>query len=159
MYGCATEKTDLAFCTSYEDETSADETSADGEHIRARKYSSEGLPNDMCEISAVTKFTANKKPLLDLQRLQHNRPSAVQLQSWLYSIGRTCLSAGTCLIFQPLCSWRYKSEYSRIYDVPVPRITGKIHQARWLRFCILGKAWERGYMCIVWLYYRGNNRD
>ena len=61
MYGCATEKTDLAFCTSYEDEPSADETSADGEHIRARKYSSEGLPNDMCEISAVTKFTAKKE--------------------------------------------------------------------------------------------------
>ena len=26
-------------------------------HIRARRNSSEGLPNDMCEISAVTKFS------------------------------------------------------------------------------------------------------
>ena len=133
--GYATE-TDLAFCTSYEDETSADETSADGEHIRARKYSSEGLPNDMCEISAVTKFTANKKPLLDLQRLQHNRPSAVQLQSRLYSIGRTCFSAGTCLI----------SSLSVAGDINVNILESmtslcrgsrvKIH----LRFCILGKA-------------------
>ena len=99
MYGRATEMTDLVFCTSYEDETSADGQ----QHldIRARSYSSEGLPNDMREVSAVTKCSYNiakKKPFLDLQCLQRNRPSAVLLQSWLCSRGRTCLSAGTCLV-------------------------------------------------------------
>ena len=59
------------------------------------------------------------KPFLDLQCLQRNRLSAVLLQSWLCSRGRTCLSAGICLV-QLLCSWRYKCEYvsmSRICDV------------------------------------------
>ena len=70
-------------------------------HIRARRNSSKGLPNDMCEISAVTRLAnvVKKQPLLDLQRLQWNRPSAVLLQTpRLCSRGRICLSAGTCLV-------------------------------------------------------------
>ena len=70
-------------------------------HIRARRHRSEGLPNDKSEISTVTKFIANvakKKPSLDLQLLEQNRPSVVLLQSRLCSRGRTCLSAGICLV-------------------------------------------------------------
>ena len=56
----------------------------------------------MREISAVTKLAnvAKKQPLLDLQCLQRNRPSAVLLQTQVCSRGRTCLSAGTCLVSQ-----------------------------------------------------------
>ena len=60
-------------------------------HIRARRDSSEGLPNDVANV-------AKKKPLLDLQRLQRSIPSAVLLRARLCSRGRTCLSAGTCLV-------------------------------------------------------------
>ena len=69
-------------------------------HIRARRNSSVGLPNYMCEISAVTKKAnvAEKQPLLDLQRLQQNHPSAVSLQTQVCSRSRTCLSAGSCLV-------------------------------------------------------------
>ena len=66
-------------------------------HIRARRDSSEGLPNDMREMSPVTNV-AKKKPLLDLQCLQRNIPSVVLLRTRLCSRGRTCLSAGTCLV-------------------------------------------------------------
>ena len=69
-------------------------------HIWARKDSSKRLLNDMCEISAVINLAnvAMKKLLLDLQCLQRNHPSAVLLQTQLCSRGRTCLSAGTCLV-------------------------------------------------------------
>ena len=69
-------------------------------HIRARRNSSERLPNDMCEICAVTNLAnvAKKQPLLDLKHLQRNHPSAVLLQTWICCRGRTCLSAGTCLV-------------------------------------------------------------
>ena len=50
MYGLATEKTDLVFYTSYKDVKHT-------QHIQARRHSSDGLPNDMCEISTVTKFS------------------------------------------------------------------------------------------------------
>ena len=69
-------------------------------HIRAGRQSSKGLPNDISEISVVTNLVsvAKKKLFLDLQYSQRNRPSAVLLQRWLCSRGRTCLSAGTCLV-------------------------------------------------------------
>ena len=59
MYDRATEKTYLAFCTSCEDKTSTDreQHQAYTKHIPARRNSSEGLPNDMCETSAVIKFS------------------------------------------------------------------------------------------------------
>ena len=60
MYSHATEKTDLVFSTSYEDETSADEerrTTSSVQNISELEgiRSSEGLLNDMCEVSTVTK--------------------------------------------------------------------------------------------------------
>ena len=69
-------------------------------HIRTRRNSSEELPNDMCEVSAVTNLVniAKKRPVLDLQCLQRNHHSAVLLQTWVCCIGRTCLSAGTFLV-------------------------------------------------------------
>ena len=41
-------------------------------HIQAKRYSSEGLLNDVCEMSAVQNLTnvAKKKLLLDLQYLK-----------------------------------------------------------------------------------------
>ena len=51
--------------------------------LHIKKDSSEGLPNNMCEISAAILANVTKKrPLLDLQRLQRNHPYAVQLQTW-----------------------------------------------------------------------------
>ena len=69
-------------------------------HIRARRKSSEGLPNDSVKYLQWENFAyvAKKQPLLDLQCLQRNHPSAVLLQTWVWSTGRTCLSAGTCLV-------------------------------------------------------------
>ena len=64
-------------------------------HIQARRNSSEGLPNEMCEISAVTKFSLRSEKAA-VQRLQRNHPSAVLLQTRVCSRGGTCLSAGTC---------------------------------------------------------------
>jgi len=62
MYSHATEKTDLVFSTSYKDETSADEerrTTSSVQNISELEgiRSSEGLLNDMCEVSTVTKCT------------------------------------------------------------------------------------------------------
>ena len=72
-------------------------------YIRARRNSSKRFPNEMCEISVLTVVTnlanvAKKQPLLDLKRLQRNHPSVVLLQTWICCRGRTCLSAGTCLV-------------------------------------------------------------
>ena len=98
------EKTDIAFCTSYEDETSAD-----GEQHQAYKNISEleGIAPKGCQTTCVKRSmkylqlqnlanVVKKQPLLDLQRLQRNHPSAVLLQTRVCSRGRTCLSAGTC---------------------------------------------------------------
>ena len=51
---CYTEMTDLAFCTSYEDETSADEEHhASVQNIsKLEGIAPKGLPNNMCETSA-----------------------------------------------------------------------------------------------------------
>ena len=43
-------------------------------------------------------YIAKEKQLLDLQHLQQSRSSAVMLQTQFRSRGRTCLSAGTCLV-------------------------------------------------------------
>ena len=48
-------QTDHAFCTSYRDKTSTQNTIKCRKHIQARRSSSKGLQNYMCEISAVTK--------------------------------------------------------------------------------------------------------
>ena len=87
------EKSDLVFCTSYEDETSADGRTSSVQNIsmQARRHSSEGLPNDMGEISAVTKCGERCEKevvffVFFLQHLRQNCPSAVLLQSWLRSM-------------------------------------------------------------------------
>ena len=69
-------------------------------HIRVRRNSSKGLPKNTCKISAVKNLAnvVKKQPLLDLQHLQRNHPSAVLLQTQVCCICRTCLSTGTCLI-------------------------------------------------------------
>ena len=61
-------------------------------HIRARRNSSKGLPNDTCEISNLANI-AKKQPLLDLQHLHWNHSSAVLLQTQVCCIGRTCFSS------------------------------------------------------------------
>ena len=55
-------KTNLAFCTNYEDETSADrEKMKCTKRIQARRDSSEGFSNNLCEISAEAKFSKHSE--------------------------------------------------------------------------------------------------
>ena len=51
-------------------------------HIQGRRHSSEGLPNNLCEISAVWQDEANTAK---------KNPSGVLLQSWICHRGRTSL--------------------------------------------------------------------
>ena len=69
-------------------------------HIRAKRNSSKGLPNEYCEMQWQNFANIEKKKqLLDLQCLQQNHSSAVLLQTQLCSISRTCIFGGTCLVF------------------------------------------------------------
>jgi len=156
MYDRATEMTDLAFCTSYEDETSAD-----GQQHLAYTSELEAIALKGCQTTCLkyphwqnVPNVAKKKPFLDLQCLQRNRPSAVLLQSWLCSRGRTRLEL--VLFLQLLCSWRYKSEYVSMSSICDVSCTVN-HMVRFTRpsgsifaYCKRSKSgageglWERG---------------
>ena len=106
LYNHVTEKTDLVFCTSQEDETCTNRGTT-----LARSHSFEGLLNDVCEISAAAKFSnkdtafgfttltsksfLTKVLLLDLRRLHQSHSSVVLLQTQVCCQGRTCLLAET----------------------------------------------------------------
>ena len=62
-------------------------------HIQARRNSSKGLPNDMCKISAVTKFSWRGEKAATFGFAMLAAEPAVLLQTRVCSRSRTCLSA------------------------------------------------------------------
>ena len=103
-YGRAAEKTDLTFCTRYEDEASV---IMHTKHIRARRHSSKGLPNDLSELSySWWQNLANvaKRSCFWIS----NACSGTILQQFCFKLGNVlqvglnCHSAGTYLV-SPAC--------------------------------------------------------
>ena len=73
------------------------------------------------DLSVVTSLATIVKmtPLLNLQQLQWNHPSAIMLQTYVLEVGLVS-RLELVLFLQVLCSWRYKWEYlfvSRICDI------------------------------------------
>ena len=84
-YGCAAEKTDLTFSMKTR-QVPTENNIKHTKHIRARRHSSKGLPNNSSELSYSwwqnLANVAKKKLFLDLQCLQWNHSSAFLLQTW-----------------------------------------------------------------------------